>query len=307
MYMFKILDPRNIPAAIASNDAIFAEAPKGVLGIEVTVPALAARCTLGNIDPQHTGGDVGQAAIEAACTCPFPADEAVLATVRADLDSVGAMAVLALRREIGDAVATSYRIKQIADFDKSATGPWQPATLPASANAWPRWENGLERGLGALSAMVFDHKLPFSERVAIMKEWLMTGPDAIPVRYAEQSDADRADLIRALESNEIHREVRDGIAVVETGHKAATTVGYSLAPVMVALNPEFRFGGGEPHRKFTICAWSAQHADIKSALVELAEFEPGWGGSPTIGGSPQGVSSALTIDQVVGVVAKHLK
>ena len=79
-----------------------------------------------------------------------------------------------------------------------------------------------------------------------------------------------------------------------------------LAPVVVALNPEFRFRGGEPHRKFTVCQFSAGYCDIPGALRELNGLEEGWGGSPTIGGSPQGVSSALTVEEVVRVVTRHL-
>ena len=97
------------------------------------------------------------------------------------------------------------------------------------------------------------------------------------------------------------------MAVVESRHRAATAVGYATAPVVVALNPAFLLGQGDPHRKFTVAAYGPQYADIRSALAELAALEPGWGGSPTIGGSPQGVSSQLTTEQVVEVVARHLK
>jgi hypothetical protein len=82
-------------------------------------------------------------------------------------------------------------------------------------------------------------------------------------------------------------------------------MGYSRAPVVIALNPAFAPGGGEPIRKFTIAAYEPQWLDIPAALAELNELEQGWGGSPTIGGSPQGVSSTLSVEQVVDVVARH--
>lgn len=59
MYQFTTLDPRNIPAATEANNKMFANP---VYGIEVTVPALARRCTF-NLDPQHTGGDANRATI----------------------------------------------------------------------------------------------------------------------------------------------------------------------------------------------------------------------------------------------------
>ena len=60
-------------------------------------------------------------------------------------------------------------------------------------------------------------------------------------------------------------------------------------------------------KNFFLFLFGAWGFYIKSALAELAALEPGWGGSPTIGGSPQGVSSLLTTEQVVEVVARHLK
>lgn len=50
---FALLDPRPIPAAAEANDRVFNAGP--VLGIEVTVPALAARC-IGNIETPSTRG-----------------------------------------------------------------------------------------------------------------------------------------------------------------------------------------------------------------------------------------------------------
>jgi hypothetical protein len=96
MYKFALLDPRPIPAAVEANEKVFVTGP--VYGIEVTVPALAALCIY-NLDPQHSGGDASTAAIEAALTEELPLAGTTLATVRADLDAVGAMAVFALRAE----------------------------------------------------------------------------------------------------------------------------------------------------------------------------------------------------------------
>lgn len=99
IYKCATLDPRNISAAQVANDLVF-QNPDGVFGIEVTVPALAARCSLGNLDPQH-GEQIGhQSAIEAALTCELPPDGTTIATIRADLDSIGAMVILVLRQRV---------------------------------------------------------------------------------------------------------------------------------------------------------------------------------------------------------------
>jgi len=101
-------------------------------------------------------------------------------------------------------------------------------------------------------------------------------------------------------------EIVGSVSVVCSTHRAATMLGYCVAPVVIAENPRFRLGNGPEHRKITICAWDSSHCDIRAALVELSAIEPGWGGSPTIGGSPQGVSTTIPIERIVEVVSRHL-
>ena len=139
-----------------------------------------------------------------------------------------------------------------------------------------------------------------------MERWLVTGEE--PAEYRSQVEAERMDMIRALETSVINVQpaAQGWIAAVVSTHRAATTVGYAVAPVVVALNPQFRFQGGEPHPKFTVCQFQTGYCDLKSATAELASREPGWGGSPTIVGSPQWQGSSLSMKEVVGVVARHL-
>ncbi|NTW15375.1 MAG: hypothetical protein HGA38_03320 [Candidatus Moranbacteria bacterium] len=274
-------------------------------GIEVTVPALAAQC-IANLDPQHSGGDTRTAAIEAALTEELPLAGATLATVRADLDSVGAMVVFALRAEgVAFSLEAKARIQSVAAADTFARGNWpgqQP--LPTRENPWP--SSGSAEGtrkLAAMAAAVADFKVPLAERVAAMTWWLLTGEE--PEGYRPQVERERLDLITAIEAGEVKITRFNIITAVETTHRAATMIGYLSAPIVVALNPEFRFGGGEPHRKFTVCQYAAGYVDMKAVAAELASMEAGWGGSPTIIGSPQGVGSTLTIDDVVMVVERH--
>ena len=134
-YTYGLLDPRvgaagdNLPLLGATT-----------LGIEVTVPELARRCGLGNIDPQH-GGGVGigaagaAAAIEACLTVTPPPAGATLVTVRPDLDAFGAMALLAFRRaDRPPSAAMRERIDRAARADRFDHGPWPgPRPLPATA------------------------------------------------------------------------------------------------------------------------------------------------------------------------------
>lgn len=292
---FAIFDPR----ASEANEKIFSSGP--VYGIEVTVSALAARC-VENLDPQHSGGDHDLAAIEAATTVELPPDGATLVTVRADLDAVGAMAVFSLRAEGMNVDWAKYRIQWIAESDKFARGGYPgPRPLPSKTNPWP--EQGI---LAAIAAAISDFKVPLADRVQLLKGWLLNGID--PEQYRAQVEKERQEMIAALELGAIKFETRANgrVCVVESTHRASTSVGYANAPVVIALNPTFRQGPGEPYRKFTICQFSAGYVDIKAALADLSALETGWGGSPTIGGSPQGVSSTLTTEQVVEAVVAHL-
>lgn len=343
MYIFALLDPRPTAEAAAANEKVF-ENPVGVLGIEVTVLALAARCNLGNIDPQHSG--MGHcAAIELVLDHPKPSRGATLVTIRPDLDSIGSMALFSLLGkgviqygslpgsgdeeshtaiysvegvgdgDVGEIVVlpeVMERLDRIAWADRSARGVWQPASLPTRENPWPRRHDADPQGdpsILGLAAAVSDYKVALADRVALMERWLLAGDE--PAGYRERIEAERMELIDALESGDIKlHEVKIpafGIAVVESTHRAAMGLGYCLAPVVVALNPSFRFQGGESHRKFTVAQYEPHYVDLKAAVAELAALEPGWGGSPTIVGSPQGVGSTLTTDRVVEVVSRHFK
>lgn len=340
MFKFALFDPRPILAAGEANNLIFAGAPQGVLGIEVTVPALAARCVLGNIDPQHSGGDASRTAIEEAmvATLPVCPSEVTLATIRADLDAVGAMAIFNFRAKGVSLEPAMERIAMVATADKFARGGYTgPKPLPTRDNPWIEEMATAEssRPLAAIAAAIMDFKVPMADRVSMMERWLLTGNE--PEQYRAHVEKERLDMITALETGQIIARLarfcsacgaaeppgyghpcpvcnycepvreESRLAVVVSIHRAATSVGYSLAPVMVALNPALKQGSGEPYRKFTICAFEAKWCDIRAVLTEIATLEAGWGGSPTIGGSPQGVSSVLTIEQVVEVVAKYLQ
>lgn len=356
MYHFAVLDPRPISAAEAANAAILG--PK-TFGIEVTIPILAAQCGLGNIDPQHSDRDTSLAAIEVALTVELPPDGTTIVTIRPDLDSVGAMAILALRKRgllsgpfptelsecgcwvpcpecqagpihlkgcsLGDEYERFWigrRVQEIAAADKFARGDWPgPRPLPTENHMWGNDES---MDLAAIAAAVADFKVPMTDRVSTMERWLLRGGSIAP--YYEIVRKERYDMVCSFLQREIKVQTRtltkpstdfvvypdipeyhtQTVAIVESSHRAAMTIGYALAPVVVAFNPSFKLGAGEPHRKFTVAQYGPDYVDISAALAELNKLEAGWGGSPTIIGSPQGVSSQLTVDQVVAVVAKHI-
>lgn len=289
-YKFATIDPR--PAQLEGElEKLAAMSP--TLGAEVTVPAIAEALTEGNIDPQHLGGDVTTAAIEVAVTWPLPPAGTTLVTLRPDADAFGAMAILSLREEgvkIDGDIADHVAI--IADHDKGHS-EWSPADGFAPATVFD-----------GLKAEVMNFRRPVDERVMAVRSWLMTGDFAGSVKARATVDADRQATVGLLD--EVITSSTGGVAVIETSSRFGLSAAYAVADVVVAVNPAFRFAGGEPHRKVTVAQKRPGIVDLKGVFAALSQVEPGWGGSPTVGGSPQGVSSVIPTDEIVRIVEEHL-
>ncbi len=306
MYRFDVLLPVRAEAAETQNAPLLGH---DTLGIEVTEPELAARCGLGNLDPQHSEGRADLAAIELALEHPLPPPGAILVTIRPDADAFGAMALFALRAGgIEPDRALRKRVALIARADRFAHGDWLgPRPLPETPEqAWAFFAGG-DPITAALMVICEDRTRTVEERVQLLGNWLVTGelPDWAVERARERAE----DIARAVTDGEIDARTAAGgrIAVVESRHPAALRLGYCLAPVVVAWNPEFRpVHGKGSYRKFTVCQYREGFLDLPRVMEALRAREPGWGGSPTIIGSPQGASSNLSMEDVVEVVAEHL-
>jgi hypothetical protein len=286
--------------------ATAADVPAGTLGVEVTARHLAEACDLGNIDPQHLGGDASTASIEAAMTWDLPPEGATLATVRADADSLGAMAVLTLRAK--GLPIDPARVQVIADADKEASGPW-PGPRPAPA---PEDLVGPATPVMHLAA---DYARPLPDRVEQLACWLMNADaddscDEEIGEYAARALDEARDALAGLQV-----DTHGSVAVVVGSHRLAFALGYRHAPVVVATNPAFRFSGGEPHVKHTVARWNSATLpgmDWNGMVGRLNAADPAvtetarWGGSTSIVGSPQGISSGLTTEDVADIVAAHL-
>ncbi len=289
-----------------------------VVGFEVTDEEYAAAC-VANFDPQHSGRRPDTSCIDA--TTAFVCGEITPATSLLDLDSLGAIAVLGIAVEAinqfdvfrDDVLA---RIAMIGHADRFEHGDW-PGVRPLPNRASPWFESGgasETRPLAAMAMVVKDASLTNTEKAEMLKTWLLTGQE--PFGYRQLAEQERLSMIEALERGKILlNEIHYGrlVTVVST-YYGALGVGYHLAPIVIANNPEFRFKDSEPHSKFTVAQFRLGYIDLSTALELLNELEAWargiplddlsnrWGGSPTIIGSPMGESSRLSLDQVVQVV-----
>lgn len=300
-YNVILIDPRP-----AQKEAMAFELEKNapVVGIEFTLPALE-QYLVSNIDDQHVPGASNRAACEVALEMELPAPNTTLAIVRPDVDALLAVAILNERLSGEHSMSSPLsdeargRVATIAKNDKFANGDWPgPRPLVLQED-----QTGFE-GLGII-AMNF--KLPIQERVGRMQQWLVSG-DCEGLEAARQQAVDMFNQsAKSSKVGFLHDDPDSGVALVQSSHMKATGVGYHYAPVVIIRNPEFRFAGGDPHTKYTVCAWSVGCVDFDGLKKALNELENGWGGSATIVGSPQGISSSLSMEQVANLVALHLK
>lgn len=260
--------------------------PEQALGIEVTIPAIAALCSLGNIDPQHSdSGNANVAAIDAAMDWPLPPAGSTLATIRADLDSIGAMAVLLLRA--ADQAFSLRKVNAISAYDRFAVEPWQ-AQQPE-----PDWE------IRALNALIGDFRTPLDERVALMADWLC---DAVSL--ADEAAAARDAYASAAAACTI--TVHGMVALVTSVIPSRTPIdlAYKRTPIVIFHNPEARVNNGPAHRKYSVCVWPGTPINLAALLAALRTYEPGWAGNVASGiiGSTQGMHSPLNEDDVLAIV-----
>jgi hypothetical protein len=268
------------------------------LGIEVTVPALAERCGLGNVDPQHQPGGGSQAAIEAALDWPLPPAGSTLATIRPDADAFGAMAVLGLRAEGRVLGGTArHRIAAIARNDRFDFGAW-PGARPMPPTQTELTAELARGGCAGLIAAIAAHRNDANAGATLARRWITTGR---PGARASAKHA-AARLLAALATDQVQvTPAIGGRAVVVTSHvPGALSLGYRLAPVVVGFDP----GDASAPCRIVVAQWCRGHADLNRALTLLAAAEPGWGGSPTLIGSPQGVTCRTPPEAVLAIIGR---
>jgi hypothetical protein len=285
--------------------------PPDTLGVEVTDSAFAAACDLGNIDPQHgfARGPVtqGRAAIDAALSWPLPPGGAALATIRPDVDSIGAMAVLSLRAAgVAFTPAMHARVDLVARsdcFDYGYWASWAAAHPPPvkedlllALSLHPLEFRALAAFIGKYTNKLRGDELPTS--VAMMCDWLMTGALPPEGEAAVRTSDAQAAAAWAAGRLPVTLACQGTVAIVLSQYPGAMALGYRHAPIVIA---ERRLDG---KRKISVAQFARGHVDMAALDARLNSIEPGWGGSATILGSPQGQSSEVKIDDIVDLIEK---
>jgi hypothetical protein len=290
-----------------------------IIGAEVTDTSLKGLLDQ-NIDPQHTDKRIDTCATDAA----FKQFESIireagdrpiaLVTNKADLDSIGAMAILTMaaenRIEALKTAGVEDRVKDINDYDNfTTTEKWTPKNRAETVHRGDK--------VGGINTAVNDNQLTLKARVEMMENYLISGVQ--PLEYIEKYKDELNQIEQALESKDIMIHVVSAkgynIAVVKSSYSKGLELGYSEAPIVIAYDEKFAPNKAiTPHLKYTICQYTDQSRVNFIKFAEcLNEKDPvvkdsgkKWGGSPNIIGSPQGLSPLLSLDDIQGALIDNL-
>lgn len=272
-----------------------------IVGLEMTVADLAGICDK-NIDPQHTEGKADECCAKAVAEnaekllAEYKGQDVVFVTNRVDLDSVAAY-VIADRYLQGQPVEYNDNLTQINDHDAHLGAKWEgPKPIEQAFNP----DNKTEALASSIKVFMVTPK-----NIEDVKNFIDTGnvEESIMNNYRAVQNG----IIDRVKSGEIKTEVVGGVAYVETTLPCATNVGYSMAPVVVAVNPAMKLGPqGEPFRKVSICQHETGYADLNAIAEKLNEMDSGWGGSPTFKGSKQGESCNISLSDIKKIVYTNL-
>ena len=284
----------------AKLESLKAEGKK-IVGLEMTVADLAGICDK-NIDPQHTDGKADECCAKtvaenaATLLADYRGQDVVFVTNRVDLDSVAAY-VMADRYLQGKTTEYNDNLAQINDHDAHLGARWEGPKPIEQA-----FDPDNKTAALASSIKVF---MVTPKNIEDVRNFIDTGnvEETVMNNYRTVQNG----IIDRVKSGEIKTEVVGGVAYVETTLPCATNVGYSMAPVVVAVNPAMKLGPqGEPFRKVSICQHEAGYADLNAVADKLNEMEAGWGGSPTFKGSKQGESCNISLSDIKKTVFAHL-
>lgn len=288
-----------------------------VVGLEVTEPALQELVDV-NIDPQHSGE---KRTDTSAIDFSYKNFKSVLektqgkpiafVTSKADLDSIGAMAILTM--------ALEGRTDEL-----SSTGVEGEVSLINKFDNYKLEENRLEktleqairdtRILGGIDTAVEDYNIPVLERVKLIEKFLKSGEQ--PSKYVTEYDNTIEQIIQSCANGTTTIKLHEkGFTVAESPYMKALDMGYTQSPVVVACNKNFDpRETGTAQVKVTIGQHpSAQLIDFSKLIKDLNAVEPSyeenknqWGGSSTIFGSPVGTGTLLDLKQITDIVGEHM-
>jgi hypothetical protein len=270
-----------------------------IIGLKVISPEAANKLKL-NIRPQHIKGEPSTSTIlevfknTLELKNKLQDKHVTIVTERPNVDAVGAGALIKLITDKSDKLNDQElidRVQQINDFNNGIFNIiWPPKSIDEVLCSNTKI-SGIHKAMG-------DFNLPLSNKVEIMEEWLLTGKQ--PEKYVQAFNQD----VSNLKSVPI-KITEKGIAVIETDLPGAHLAGYTVSPVVIAINNKFMDPVSKQETvKYTICQYTGMECanlpDLTKALNELEGNTQGkWGGNPNLIGSPMGFGTKLKQEDIV--------
>jgi len=282
-----------------------------IIGIELTDIEISRYCHL-SLDPQHS--DIANSNITSIEMVYKYRDKLLkmmtifktcsLITVKPDLDSIGAivLAKLTMSHNLELTGDMLLRLIAIANSDRhGSVSKWNKHRRINYFNEPLFSKHGIPIGL--LSAIGSQHDT-IETKVRYMTDYIVTGT-------FEKLDKYTAIMLKKNEAStkttDVEIVVDNKLVYVESNYRGAVGLGYRYAPVVLARNPNYRFGQAKTKGvKYTIAQFNSNHVNISKILDRLNALEPGWGGnSETIIGSSQTQPSALTKDEILNIIKQE--
>lgn len=333
-----------IPAYQAAEAAEAAELDASTtLGIEVTVPAVAAKCGLGNID-HH--GEGCTSATPAACEQVFNklfswqysshGEERqrgshlcsqLLRSIKTvisntpDSDTLVAMCLIKIEAEqiyYHNLYDVEAIVHEISAIDRLG------ALSAVNSNNGSRYVD--DPDIKAIIALSGSRTMSLEQQINEVVQ-ILTVQEISEAASKAVEESDK--LFAAAKAASKVTLLDNGIVLVESSHHAATRIGYEHGDVLICLNKKMKKDFKNPeagtYRKFTVCKRDENVQAVinfdrlneleEAVQVKMLEYETDgeivkeeqevaatWGGRSTVGGSPQGVDSTLTVEQVFSCI-----
>jgi len=279
-----------------------------VVGVEITVPGFEGI----NIDhhgPQDTS-DTPSAIEKAFLFDISQIPEGKIATLRPDPDSVGAIAVLLLKKE--GKMPDERLVKAIGLLDRKGPAVFLnegKALLGLSDEEFER----VNKILSAASYKIMSKRPSLPEAVLFMKKVLMGEVDEGELNslYEESKKL----LEEAERESRVNLYYDGRIVFVESTNPKVMEIGYRHGDVVIAYNPQFKWPDGSVTSKFTVARRDSniRWIDLNGLKDELNKIagERGvkgkWGGQENIIGSPQNEDPKISVEELLEIIGKYLR
>lgn len=226
--------------------------------------------------------------------------EGKMATVKPDPDSLGAMAVLLLRKE--GKMPEEKLVKAIGLLDRMGPGVFKDKGKELLNLAEDEFED-LSKKVRAIYywVNVKNRNLPLEEKVLFMKKMLTN--EISQKEIEELYKENEKDLEKVKKESKIEEIKPKEIVFIESKHLRSMEIGYEYGQVVIAYNPELKWPNGNVTPKYTIARYD-NHVDfnMKKLLERLQKINPKWGGGENIISSPQGEDPKLSPEQIKDLV-----